>query len=214
MNAAHHHAHPKLSRNQSEILACLRKAKEPMSAYAILDRVRTSGISHPPTVYRALTELMQKGMVHRLQSRSAFIACGHGACDGKFAFVVTSVEKRGTTITDRLGGTDRAQGEFVIVRVSVTNIGYEARTLTATDQFVVSNMGARFATSDEISGLRGAELIFREKVNPGSTVNDAPLLFDVPAGTTIAGVELHDSLTSTGVKVTIGKAPVRENELP
>lgn len=88
MNAAHpHHAH-KLSRNQSEILSCLREAKEPMSAYAILDRVRTAGISHPPTVYRALNELMQKGMVHRLQSRSAFIACGHGACDGKFAFAI------------------------------------------------------------------------------------------------------------------------------
>lgn len=87
MNAAHHHQ-PKLSRNQSEILTCLRKSKEPMSAYAILDRVRNAGISHPPTVYRALNELMQKGMVHRLQSRSAFIACGHGACDGKFAFAM------------------------------------------------------------------------------------------------------------------------------
>jgi Fur family zinc uptake transcriptional regulator len=59
-----------------------------MSAYAILDRVREAGISHPPTVYRALNELMQKGMVHRLQTRSAFIACGHGACDGKFAFAI------------------------------------------------------------------------------------------------------------------------------
>jgi Fur family zinc uptake transcriptional regulator len=88
MNAAHHHHEPKLSRNQSEVLTCLRKAKEPMSAYAILDRVRVSGISHPPTVYRALNELMEKGMVHRLQSRSAFIACGHGACDGKFAFAI------------------------------------------------------------------------------------------------------------------------------
>jgi Fur family zinc uptake transcriptional regulator len=91
MNASHqHHDHPdpKLSRNQTEILSCLRQAKEPMSAYAILDRVRTAGISHPPTVYRALADLMQKGMVHRLQSRSAFIACGHGACDGKFAFAI------------------------------------------------------------------------------------------------------------------------------
>jgi Fur family zinc uptake transcriptional regulator len=59
-----------------------------MSAYAILDRVRTVGISYPATVYRALSELMQKGMVHRLQSRSAFIACGHGGCDGKFAFAI------------------------------------------------------------------------------------------------------------------------------
>ncbi len=84
----HHHGHPKLSRNQNEILSCLRRAKEPMSAYAILDRVRVAGISHPPTVYRALNELMQKGMVHRLRSRAAFIACDHGACDGKLAFAI------------------------------------------------------------------------------------------------------------------------------
>lgn len=88
MNAAHHHDAPKLSRNQSEILSCLRDSGEPLSAYAILDRVRKSGISHPPTVYRALNDLMKKGMVHRLESRSAFVACGHGACDGKFAFAI------------------------------------------------------------------------------------------------------------------------------
>ena len=66
----------------------MRKAKEPLSAYAILDRVRTSGISHPPTVYRALNELIELGMVHRLQSRSAFVACDHGACNGKAAFAI------------------------------------------------------------------------------------------------------------------------------
>lgn len=89
MNATHHHHEAaKLSRNQTEVLSCLKKADAPLSAYDILDRVRKSGISHPPTVYRALNELMQKGMVHRLQSRSAFIACGHGACDGKFAFAI------------------------------------------------------------------------------------------------------------------------------
>ena len=88
MNARHHHPDPKLSRNQEKILTCLRQAMEPMSAYAILDMVRNAGISHPPTVYRALNDLMQKGMVHRLQSRSAFVACDHGACDGKLAFAI------------------------------------------------------------------------------------------------------------------------------
>jgi Fur family zinc uptake transcriptional regulator len=88
MSAAHHHQAPKLSRDQSEVLTCLRQAKQPMSAYDILDRVRNAGISHPPTVYRALNELMQKGMVHRLQSRSAFIACDHGGCDGRSAFAI------------------------------------------------------------------------------------------------------------------------------
>jgi len=85
---AHRHEAPKLSRNQSEVLACLRQAGEPMSAYAILDRVRDAGIAYPPTVYRALNDLMRKGMVHRLQSRSAFVACDHGACDGKAAFAI------------------------------------------------------------------------------------------------------------------------------
>jgi len=88
MNVTHHHHASKLSRNQTEILSCLRKSKEPMSAYAILDQVRTAGISHPPTVYRALAELIEKGMVHRLQSRSAFVACDHGACNGKAAFAI------------------------------------------------------------------------------------------------------------------------------
>jgi Fur family zinc uptake transcriptional regulator len=106
MNASHHHHDPKLSRNQTEILSCLRQAKEPMSAYAILDKVRIAGISHPPTVYRALNELMQKGMVHRLQSRSAFIACGHGACDGKFAFAIC--RQCGKVVEISLSDADRA----------------------------------------------------------------------------------------------------------
>jgi Fur family zinc uptake transcriptional regulator len=86
MNAAHHHA-PKLSHNQGQVLSALRKAKEPLSAYAILDRVRVAGISHPPTVYRALNDLIELGMVHRLQSRSAFVACD-GACNGRAAFAI------------------------------------------------------------------------------------------------------------------------------
>jgi len=89
MNATHHHHEAaKLSRNQTEVLSCPKRADAPLSAYDILDRVPKSGISPPPTVYRALNELMQKGMVHRLQSRQAFIACGHGKCDGKFAFAI------------------------------------------------------------------------------------------------------------------------------
>ena len=107
MNATHHHHQgPKLSRNQSEILTCLRKAKEPMSAYAILDRVRTAGISHPPTVYRALNDLIEKGMVHRLESRSAFVACGHGACDGKLAFAIC--RSCGKVVEIQLSGNDQA----------------------------------------------------------------------------------------------------------
>ena len=128
---------------------------------------------------------------------------GQSVRDGKFSFVVTSRQEPGKTITDRLGHTQTAQGEFVIVRVSVANIGYEARTLNATDQFLINDKGQRYATSSAVSVLRGTEMIFQQRINPGSTVNDVPLLFDVPAGTSIADVELHGSLSSAGVKVTL-----------
>lgn len=92
MSDSHHHLDSelaaKLSPNQSKVLGCLRETGEPMSAYAILDHVRNEGISHPPTVYRALKDLIKKGMVHRLESRSAFVACGHGACEGRLAFAI------------------------------------------------------------------------------------------------------------------------------
>jgi Fur family zinc uptake transcriptional regulator len=78
----------KLTRNQREILHCLRIAKEPLGAYAILDRVRAAGIAHPPTVYRALNDLMQLGMVHRVSSRGAFVACAHGSCNSQLAFAI------------------------------------------------------------------------------------------------------------------------------
>jgi Fur family zinc uptake transcriptional regulator len=127
MNAAQHHHDPKLSRNQSEILTCLRKAREPMSAYAILDRVRNAGISHPPTVYRALNELMQKGMVHRLQSRAAFIACDHGACDGKLAFAICRQCGRVVEIplsdADQAALLDLAPDEIVPDQVTVEIAG-------------------------------------------------------------------------------------------
>jgi len=128
---------------------------------------------------------------------------GQSVRDGKLAFIVASMGQPSATLTDRLGATQTAQGVFVIVRVDVTNIGYEARTLTATDQFLVSDLGQRFATSAATTSLPGAEGILLEKINPGSTVSNAPLLFDVPPGTSIASVELHDSPSSVGVKVSL-----------
>src|ERR1019366_6391313 len=105
------------------------------------------------------------------------------------------------TLTDRLGATQTAEGMFVIIRVNVTNIGYEPRTLAATGQFLATAKGQRFATSSAISSLKGAETIFLDKIDPGQTVDDVPMLFDVPPGTTFASIDLHGSLFSIGVTV-------------
>lgn len=72
-----------LTRNQSLVLETLAMAKGPLSAYAILDQLRAKGFRAPPQVYRALDKLMQDGMVHRLESINAYVACQHPDCGSR-----------------------------------------------------------------------------------------------------------------------------------
>jgi hypothetical protein len=169
-----------------------------VSLLFLIIMISTGG--NDPRIFDFTTSALESH-VESANNTPASATIGQSVRDGKFAFIVTSLQPPNKSLTNRLGTTETAQGEFVIVRVNVTNIGYEARTFTATDQFLISDKGQRFATSAATSALAGSEKIFLEKINPGHTVNDASLLFDVPAGTTVTGVELHDSASSTGVKV-------------
>ncbi|MFT3996967.1 MAG: transcriptional repressor [Asticcacaulis sp.] len=54
----------------------------PIKAYDVIDRFHPDGAAKPPTVYRALAFLEQMGLVHRIESLNAFVACqSHTACD-------------------------------------------------------------------------------------------------------------------------------------
>ena len=79
-----------LPKNQEKVLDALRQAKGPMSAYAILDELRGEGFRAPPQVYRALEKLVEGGLVHRLESLNAFVACSHEDCHdtGLVAFAI------------------------------------------------------------------------------------------------------------------------------
>lgn len=68
---------PKLTRNQSLVFGALETAEGPLSAYTILDKLRDSGFRAPLQVYRALEKLLELGLVHRLESINAFVACSH-----------------------------------------------------------------------------------------------------------------------------------------
>lgn len=56
-------------------LTLLRKQKRPMSAYDILEKLRPSGVRAAPVVYRALEALIKEGLVHRIQTLNAYLAC-------------------------------------------------------------------------------------------------------------------------------------------
>jgi Fur family zinc uptake transcriptional regulator len=55
-------------------------AHRPLGAYDIINHLaQLTGRSPAPiSVYRALDHLVEQGMVHRLASRNAYLACGHG----------------------------------------------------------------------------------------------------------------------------------------
>ncbi len=61
---------------QSQVLEVLRCHRGPLSAYDVIGELRqVSPKIAPPTVYRALDALAGRGLVHRLESLKAFIAC-------------------------------------------------------------------------------------------------------------------------------------------
>ncbi|MFD2236400.1 Fur family transcriptional regulator [Aureimonas populi] len=67
----------KLTRNEALVLAALRRGTGAQTAYALLEALRGEGLRAPPQIYRALKSLGEKGLVHRLESRNAFLACAH-----------------------------------------------------------------------------------------------------------------------------------------
>jgi Fur family transcriptional regulator, zinc uptake regulator len=98
-----------LTRNQSLVLDTLAHADGPLSAYTILDRLRDSGFRAPLQVYRALEKLTGMGLVHRLESLNAFVACAHQHCHGGIiAFA----------ICEKCGRVDEFSDEIVVERLS------------------------------------------------------------------------------------------------
>ena len=178
-----------------------RRIALPSAVTLLLVIIMVSAGGNDPRIFDFTSSAVESRADSATKVTPVTATIGESIRDGRFVFTVTSVHRPSKTLTDRLGATETAEGAYVIVRVNVANIGGEARTLTATEQFLLDDNGQRFGTSSANSSLAGAETIFLGKINPGHTVKDAPLLFDVPAGTTIASIELHGSLSSTGVKV-------------
>src|SRR5438105_11892694 len=66
----------RLTATRRRVLEALTASHQPLGAYEIIDRLAASGPRPaPPTVYRALDFLVANGLVHRIESRNAFIAC-------------------------------------------------------------------------------------------------------------------------------------------
>lgn len=73
----------RLTPMRRQVLEALLASHQPLGAYELIDRLARDGTRPAPiTIYRALDFLREQGFVHRIESRNAFIACGHNHDSG------------------------------------------------------------------------------------------------------------------------------------
>jgi hypothetical protein len=122
--------------------------------------------------------------------------------DGKFQFTITKVTHAKRAGNRYLG--QRAQGEYTILYITVTNIGNVAQNLDDSAQFVYDAHGRKFSADStaDICINGSSNSVFFNQINPGNSVR-GKIAFDLPKGDTAVKAELHDSAFSGGVTVSL-----------
>lgn len=124
---------------------------------------------------------------------------GQKVRDGQFEFTVTKVQKGVKSVGDQYVN-QKAQGQYVLVSVTVSNIGDKAQMLSDSSQKARDAKGREFSTDTAAAIYMKNNQVFLNEINPGNSVKGT-LVFDMPKGTEPASLELHDSPFSDGVTV-------------
>jgi Fur family zinc uptake transcriptional regulator len=107
-----------------QVLEVLLESHKPLGAYEIMERAAerggrlapSGGRPAPITVYRALDFLRDNGLVHRIESRNAFVACVNNHASGDLVvFLICDHcgavgEAASAAVTDQLKAAARAAG--------------------------------------------------------------------------------------------------------
>lgn len=126
---------------------------------------------------------------------------GQPVRDGKFEFVITGVNTAktvGDPSNEFMQAT--AQGVFVVVSMTVANIGNQAQSFFAANQKLKDAAGRQFSPDSTADMWINKQI--QTDINPGNQVQ-AQVAFDVPVGTQPSQIELHDSIFSGGVTVNL-----------
>lgn len=79
----------RLTAQRRDVLDCVAQSHQATGAYEIIERMAANGPRPAPiTVYRALDFLLAHGLVHKIESRNAFIACSHAHEDEPAALLI------------------------------------------------------------------------------------------------------------------------------
>jgi Fur family zinc uptake transcriptional regulator len=101
--------HERLTPMRRRVLEALLASHVPLGAYELIERLSARGAHLAPiTVYRALDFLRAQGLVHRIESRNAFIACIAGHDSGEPVVFL---------ICERCGAVGEAAGAAVAATI-------------------------------------------------------------------------------------------------
>ncbi|MFC5947039.1 DUF4352 domain-containing protein [Pseudonocardia lutea] len=173
-------------------------------ALGVISRLGGGSDTASPTVASGTSTSSAGSATSASSDSGAQAAAGIGTevRDGDFAFVVTKVEPGVKTLGKGAWST-QAQGEFVLVRVTVTNVGTESTMFSGGNQKLLDSQGREFdADSGSAVMYVPDSESFLNQINPGNTVQ-ATIVFDVPVGLQPAAIELHDSMFSGGALVSL-----------
>ena len=104
----------RLTPMRRHVLEALLASHKPLGAYEIIERLADPGRPAPITVYRALDFLRDNGLVHRIESRNAFVACVHNHADNDL--VVFFICERCGAVGEAPGGARRGNPQGVVPR--------------------------------------------------------------------------------------------------
>jgi hypothetical protein len=124
---------------------------------------------------------------------------GQKVRDGQFEFTVTKVKSGVKSVGDEYVN-QKAQGQYVLVSITVSNIGDKAQMLADSSQKVRDAKGREFSSDTTAAIYMKDNKVFINEINPGNSVKGI-LVFDMPKGTKPASIELHDSPFSDGATV-------------
>lgn len=135
------------------------------------------------------------------EADAALPGIGDPVRDGKFEFTVTKIEAGVPRIGDQHFG-EEAQGQFVLVHLTVENIGDGSQFFDGGNVTGYDPQGREFSADTGAAIYLDDSNSFLNEINPGNAV-DGVVVFDVPEDVELHRLELHDSLFSGGVEVAL-----------
>ena len=136
------------------------------------------------------------------EDSSDIAPAGSAVRDGQFEFQVTKVEQDEEAVSWSGLVTREAQGRYVLVHVTITNIADTAQFYFGQNQTLIDDRGREFANDTVAEAYVNEPGQTSGEINPGLQFK-VVLVFDIADDAVPTALEFHDSAFSGGVTVAL-----------